>query len=452
MKKKGFTLIELLAVIVILAIIALILTPKISNIIISAKEAAYQRSVESILDSAKYYSVEANFNSDDIDYPIVFTCNGVTCENGYGDKLAFKGETPKSGAVILQNENEVEAVSLCNSNICLSGTKGNFRTVEPGGLACYAGRTWGFDYLDENNENRTHAFTVPCTGTYRIELWGAQGGSMEQPDNLGGLGGYTSGEIILTNDTVIYVTVGGQGSNDVVTDATLTGGYNGGGYGSYNDGRGYMCAGGGGSTDVRLVTGDDFDSLKSRIMVAAGGGGSCNDRDTFVTITASYGGAAGGLVGYDGYADEFDEDETGGGATQTEGGTNSAGAQHSGEFYYGCNSPRPDDDRSGGGGGYYGGACGSSNQGGGGGSSFISGHYGCDAITSTSTDEEITHTSLINHYSGKTFTNGIMIDGKGCNWSTGVASNCGANQPQPNGDNAIGHSGNGYAKITYYGE
>ena len=41
-----------------------------------------------------------------------------------------------------------------------------------------------------------------------------------------------------------------------------------------------------------------------------------------------------------------------------------------------------------------------------------------------------------------------MIDGKGCNWSTGSATNCGTNQPQPDGTNAIGHSGNGYAKIT----
>ena len=41
-----------------------------------------------------------------------------------------------------------------------------------------------------------------------------------------------------------------------------------------------------------------------------------------------------------------------------------------------------------------------------------------------------------------------MIDGAGCNWSTGSATNCGANQPQPDGTLATGHSGNGYARIT----
>ena len=44
-----------------------------------------------------------------------------------------------------------------------------------------------------------------------------------------------------------------------------------------------------------------------------------------------------------------------------------------------------------------------------------------------------------------------MIDGAGCDWSTGSATNCGSNQPQPNGVNAVGHIGNGYARITYLG-
>ena len=46
MNKKGFTLIELLAVIVILAIIALIVTPVVSNIVSNARIAANARSVE----------------------------------------------------------------------------------------------------------------------------------------------------------------------------------------------------------------------------------------------------------------------------------------------------------------------------------------------------------------------------------------------------------------------
>ena len=83
-----------------------------------------------------------------------------------------------------------------------------------------------------------------------------------------------------------------------------------------------------------------------------------------------------------------------------------------------------------------------------GGSSFISGYNGCDAISESSTSSNIVHTNQPNHYSGKVFTSGVMIDGAGCNWSTGVATNCGANQPQPDGTMATGHTGNGYARIT----
>ncbi|MBE6160208.1 MAG: prepilin-type N-terminal cleavage/methylation domain-containing protein [Lactobacillales bacterium] len=53
--KKGFTLIELLAVIVILAIIALIATPIILNMINDARESAAKDSAYAYLDAAETY-------------------------------------------------------------------------------------------------------------------------------------------------------------------------------------------------------------------------------------------------------------------------------------------------------------------------------------------------------------------------------------------------------------
>ena len=53
--KKGFTLIELLAVIVILAIIALIATPIVLDIINDAKQSSTLRSVDNILKGAELY-------------------------------------------------------------------------------------------------------------------------------------------------------------------------------------------------------------------------------------------------------------------------------------------------------------------------------------------------------------------------------------------------------------
>lgn len=63
MNKKGFTLIELLAVIVILAIIALIATPIIMNVITKAQEGADARSVEAYgkeLESLYYQELVEN--------------------------------------------------------------------------------------------------------------------------------------------------------------------------------------------------------------------------------------------------------------------------------------------------------------------------------------------------------------------------------------------------------
>lgn len=53
--KKGFTLIELLAVIVILAVIALITTPIVLNLINNARKGAFIRSAEGVLKASKLY-------------------------------------------------------------------------------------------------------------------------------------------------------------------------------------------------------------------------------------------------------------------------------------------------------------------------------------------------------------------------------------------------------------
>ena len=60
--KKGFTLIELLAVIVILAIIALITTPIVLNLINQSKEAANKRSVEAYAKAVEYGVTEYEYD------------------------------------------------------------------------------------------------------------------------------------------------------------------------------------------------------------------------------------------------------------------------------------------------------------------------------------------------------------------------------------------------------
>ena len=78
-----------------------------------------------------------------------------------------------------------------------------------------------------------------------------------------------------------------------------------------------------------------------------------------------------------------------------------------------------------------------------GGSGYISGHEGCIAINSQSdiTPRVQTYTSLEDsyHYSGKVFTSTVMKSGK-------------ESMPNTSNGTETGHSGNGYARITYVGQ
>ena len=319
-----------------------------------------------------------------------------------------------------------------------------------------------FDYTGSER-----SFTVPHSGYYKLEAWGAQGGSISgdaynssnalRESNVtyyGGKGAYTTGQIYLNEGTILYIHVGGTVVTNSSSTCNITGGYNGGASISSST----QCiygAPGGGATDIRIVSGswDDFSSLKSRIMVAAGGGGA-NFRN--YGYGEGNGGEGGELTGINGYesmkpGSYFRADYSAGymigkGGTQTTGGypiqyflngqitevldkTASFGGLNNNEIL----------SQTGGGGGYYNGGV-SGHGGGGGGSSFISGYSGCDAISENSTSTNIIHTGQPNHYSGYVFVNSRMIAG---------------NKEMPAHDGVstmIGNQGNGYAKITYVGE
>ena len=84
---------------------------------------------------------------------------------------------------------------------------------------------------------------------------------------------------------------------------------------------------------------------------------------------------------------------------------------------------------------------------GGGGSSFISGHTGCNAISPSSTASNIVHTGQSVHYSGYKFTNTVIIDSTGYNWTTVKGDYVG--MPTHDGTGTmVGNAGGGYAKIT----
>ena len=134
-----------------------------------------------------------------------------------------------------------------------------------------------FSYRDFGYTGGYQTFVAPLTGTYRVELWGAQGGVgcyNGRCDIAGGRGGYIAGNTSLTAGTTYYVYVGGMGGNGVQYNKRGgAGGWNGGGKGGDDineDGAEQTDAGGGGggATDFRTGT-----ALGNRILVAGGGGG-----------------------------------------------------------------------------------------------------------------------------------------------------------------------------------
>ena len=274
-------------------------------------------------------------------------------------------------------------------------------------------------------------FEANKSGTYKIELWGASGGGSDTYS--GGKGAYTSGEITLTKGEKLYVYTGISGQ--VASTAVA---YNGGGTPT---GSAYY---GGGATDIRTIGNawNNVESLRSRIMVAAGGSGA----STYDTSTWWANGAdAGGLTSYLGTGGTNAITYAGTVATQTSGGTgNATNPGSSGTFGLG-GAGYTKYGNAGGGSGWYGGA-GSSYAGGlnSSGSSYISGHLGCIGVNQDGTSAEDA-----NSYTGKVFTNTKMIDGKGYEWTTKVGTILEGSPTYDLRDTEIGHSGDGFARITF---
>jgi len=108
--KKGFTLIELLAVIVILAIIALIATPIVLNIISKARVSAAKDTVYGMMNTVEYVYFESMLDDKPLSLPLVVTCDTNSCTykrtNDAGTEetipVLSKGTQPTGGTFELQ--------------------------------------------------------------------------------------------------------------------------------------------------------------------------------------------------------------------------------------------------------------------------------------------------------------------------------------------------------------
>lgn len=245
----------------------------------------------------------------------------------------------------------------------------------------YPSRTYAYMARKYTYTGTIVSYTIPATGTYKLEVWGAQGGGAGNSSYLaGGKGGKSVGTISLNVNTTLYIVVGGKGTDVAnINNYSSVGGYNGGG-------RSYSWSStangtGGGATHIATANGllSSLSTNKTSILIVAGGGGASASNNAGGTTQGGYGG---GTSGGTGSVSPNNDEDRGIGGSQTAGGSyirnpnsfNPTVAPSSGGFGYGGAGSTMGG--AGGGAGYYGGGGASVWGGGGGGSGYVGGVTG----------------------------------------------------------------------------
>ena len=106
--QKGFTLIELLAVIVILAIIALIATPIILNVVNDSRKKAAQDSAYGVVEAVKLAYSEAMTDNDAPTETVTIDFSDSKDDWKIGaKKVNISGTQPDSGAIQIDTEGNI---------------------------------------------------------------------------------------------------------------------------------------------------------------------------------------------------------------------------------------------------------------------------------------------------------------------------------------------------------
>ncbi|MBQ1926207.1 MAG: hypothetical protein II180_08830, partial [Proteobacteria bacterium] len=265
-------------------------------------------------------------------------------------------------------------------------------------------------------QNFTYTGKVQSTmlpaGSYKLEVWGAQGGGSYGNGTWKagtGKGGYAVGTLTLNSASTVYIYVGGKGEDANLNGTNVAGGFNGGGgaVGDNDSDKDDGGGGGGGASDVRIGT----DSLYSRVIVAGGGGGN-GFHTAYRNISAGHGGGVSGTAATEspsepGTATSGHEFGVGGTGETAHGGVEGGG----GGGWYGGTHGIPGD----------GSVCGA---GGAGGSGYV---YKSDTAANYPAGGKLNNS----HYLSNAQT---------------IAGN--ASFPAPGGGNETGHPNNGHVRIT----
>ena len=434
MKRNGFTLVEMLVILIFLSLIFLFAVPSTINMLKKSEDDKYNVFLNDV-----YLATEAYLEKNKDDYPSL-SMDGVKTYI-YMKDLVDEGListnliNPK---YCVDDVCSPKKIAECTDKTCSVDDYTIIVTKDEDGKYVYSfkqgiaeeceysvGQEFTFDYT-----GNVQTFKTPCSGNYKIEVWGAQGGysSSNTSDTRGGYGGYSNGMISLSANSYLYIGVGGQGKSCNVYGTSIGGTTTCGNDGGFNGGgstRQYVentyYGSGGGATHIATQNGQlsELSSYTSNLLIVAGGGGGASRYQPSGVSYNARGGDAGGHIGSVATYTNLDRSVSCTGGTQSSGGT---GSDTSGQgFGHGGNLTAyvgP-----GGGSGYYGGgtsevlSCGGS------------GYIGNSLLTNKKMVCYNCATS--NEVATKTESNT-------CHNSTATAD--------------CSKEGNGYAKITYLGE
>ena len=183
--------------------------------------------------------------------------------------LITNGTDIPSDAILKANNIELTKITAVHNNVsAVVWEKGTIFTERE---FVYNG-DYGYD-------GTVQEWEVPLTGTYQLEVYGAQGGSASATgvSRSGGKGGYAVGTKYLTAGQKLYICIGGT------SNTKGTGGYNGGGKSWIGWSPTYSP--GGGATHIALDSNrgelKNYKDYQSEILLVAGGGGGSMAEDSY---------------------------------------------------------------------------------------------------------------------------------------------------------------------------
>ena len=219
------------------------------------------------------FTIKNSTNTSDItNYVTRFTINDGT--NTY-----TINRTAAAGPIYVA----MQPVSNVGFTFTATGTY-NFKDKMVSGKTLAANNLYPIDLIMDLDQTLGYTgsqqtLTVPATGYYTLEAWGAQGGSST---NAGGNGGYSKVVYQLTQGTTLYIYCGGAGSARSGTTGGA-GGWNGGGKGGNGVSSQNGGGGGGGATHIATTSIGAITSSKNLFT------GSINTSGTHLTATAKSG-------------------------------------------------------------------------------------------------------------------------------------------------------------------